>query len=132
MTAFNFARHGEATTAFDRTQQGTVDKYVRQTLEQDVRARAERRRPPGALFRAQGSRIGSVRLEILADPALSKVVRTALSPPDATATMDIDKQVELILEAAERRGPEGSRVAVEIHAPVHQPLGGGEPDGPRP
>ena len=33
--------------------------------------------------------------EVLADPALAKVVRTALSLPDSFATADIDKQVQL-------------------------------------
>ena len=52
---FNFARHGAATTVFDRTRQGTVDRYLRQTLEEDA-GKHERRRAAGALFRAQGVR----------------------------------------------------------------------------
>lgn len=105
---FNFVRHGEATTAFDRTQQGTVDKYVRQTLEQDAGAQNEGVRL-ALYFERKASGIGSV-LEILADPALSKVVRTALSLPDATATIDIDKQVELIskrFNVEDLKDPEG-------------------------
>src|SRR5260221_14696157 len=33
---FNFARSDATTTIFDRTRQGTVDGYVRQTLEEDA------------------------------------------------------------------------------------------------
>ena len=38
---FNFVRYGEATTVFDRTRQGTVDRYVQQTLEEDAGAQNE-------------------------------------------------------------------------------------------
>lgn len=34
--AFNFAQFGETTTLFDVTKQGTVDRYVRQTLEENA------------------------------------------------------------------------------------------------
>ena len=52
---FNFKRYGETTTIFDRTRQGTVDKYVRQMLE-EIGRRAERECAARALFPAQGAR----------------------------------------------------------------------------
>ena len=37
--AFNFVRYETTTTIFERTRQGTVDRYVRQTLEEDAGSR---------------------------------------------------------------------------------------------
>ena len=91
---FNFARYGEVATTFERTQKGTVDNYVRQTLEEDAGKQNEGVRL-ALYFERKADEIDSV-LEILADPALSKVVRTALSIPDATATIDLDKQIAMI------------------------------------
>ncbi len=39
--AFNFAQFGATATIFDSTRQGTVDRYVRQTLEEDAGSRDE-------------------------------------------------------------------------------------------
>jgi hypothetical protein len=91
---FNFERHGTAATVFSRAVQGTVDKYVRMTLEEGEGARNEGVRL--ALYferKAPGLRNA---YEILADPALAKVVRTALALPDAMQGADIDRQARLI------------------------------------
>lgn len=91
---FNFARHGEATTAFTRAQQGTVDKYLRQTLEEDAGASNEGVRL--ALNFARNAADITNAYDILANTAYSKVVRTVLGLPDSFATADIDKQAALI------------------------------------
>ena len=90
---FNFARHGKLATTFTRTQQGTVDKYIRQTLEENAGAQNEGVRL--ALYFQR--KAGSIKTfyDVLADPALGKVVRTALGLPDSLATADIDRQVAL-------------------------------------
>ena len=92
--AFNFARYGETTTVFDRTRQGTVDRYIRQTLEEDAGAQNEGVRL--ALYFERKAPTVTSALGILADAALLKVVHTALGISPATAVMDIDKQAEMI------------------------------------
>lgn len=94
--AFNFARYGTATTSFDRTQQGTVDRFVRTSLEEQVGSQDERLRL-ALYFRRKAPNINSA-FSILADKALYTVVRTALGIPAAISFSDIDKQAALISE----------------------------------
>jgi hypothetical protein len=89
---FNFARYGETATIFDRTRQGTVDKYVRQTLEEDAGAQNEGVRL--ALYFQRNAASISDAYSILADPALLKVVQTTLGIPAAASAMDIDRQAQ--------------------------------------
>lgn len=91
--AFNFKQFGENTTIFERTRQGTVDRFVRQTLEEDAGAQNEGVRL-ALYFERKAPDIESF-YSVLADNALSKVVRTALSLPDSFALLDVDKQVEI-------------------------------------
>ncbi|WP_011579649.1 MULTISPECIES: DUF1217 domain-containing protein [Chelativorans] len=93
---FNFARYGEKTTTFHSSTTGTVEKYLRQTLEEDAGNQNEGVRLALYFQRKAGSL--KSYYEILADPALSQVVRTALGFPDALAQADIDKQAEMIKE----------------------------------
>jgi hypothetical protein len=93
---FNFARHGETATIFTKTRQGTVDLYLRQTLEEDAGRQNEGVRLALYFERKAGSIANAY--EILADPALAKVVRTALNLPEAFATIDVDKQAALLEE----------------------------------
>lgn len=87
---FNFASHGEATTAFRRTQEGIVDKFHRQTLE--IRQGEQNNGVRLALyFERQASTIQNA-YNILADRALAETVYTALGLPDSFAMTDIDKQ----------------------------------------
>ena len=105
--AFNFARYGAATTSFGRTQQGTVDKYVRQTLEEDAGRQNEGVRL-ALYFQRKAADIDSP-FDILADPALLKVVQTATGLSPLTAAADIDKQATLIaarLEIDDLKDPE--------------------------
>jgi hypothetical protein len=88
--AFNFETHGAAATSFDAAQQKTIDKYMRQTLEES--AGADNNGVRLALyFERMAPRLENT-YEILADEALAEVVRTSLNLPDEFAATDIDKQ----------------------------------------
>jgi hypothetical protein len=105
--AFNFARYGETATIFTKAQQGTVDKYLRQTLEQNAGADNEGVRL-ALYFDRKASTIDNA-YEILADPALTKVVYTALGLPSTFQGADIDKQAALIedrIDFADFKDPE--------------------------
>lgn len=91
--SFDFQGYGETATIFTRAQQGTVDKYLRQTLEQNEGDKNEGVRL--ALYFERKSGDITNFYEILADTALSKVVRTVLGLPDSFASADIDKQAKL-------------------------------------
>lgn len=93
---FNFARYDDATTAFDRTQQGTVDKYYRQTLEEDAGNQNEAVRL-ALYFERKASSLTNA-YEILADRALLQVVQTALGIPAAASQQNIDKQAEALTD----------------------------------
>jgi hypothetical protein len=104
---FNFARYNTTTTIFERTRQGTVDRYVRQTLEEDAGAQNEGVRL-ALYFERKAPSITSA-LGILADAALLKVVQTALGIPAATSAMDLDKQAQIIsarLDVADLKDPD--------------------------
>jgi hypothetical protein len=115
--AFNFVRYGETTTIFDRTRQGTVDRYVRQTLEEEAGAQNEGVRL-ALYFERKASGIKSA-LGILADAALLKVVQTALAIPAETSAMDIDRQADMIaarLDVADLKDPEKLRAFLDRFA----------------
>jgi hypothetical protein len=92
--AFNFARYGATTTTFGRTQQGTVDRYVRQALEEDAGRQNEGVRL-ALYFERKAASIDSP-MDILADPALLKVVQVATGLSPLTAAADIDRQAAMI------------------------------------
>jgi hypothetical protein len=87
---FDFVGFGDTTTVFTRAQQGVVDKYNRQVLEEDAGEQNEGVRL--ALYFQRKAPDITNYYQVLADPALSAVVRTALNLPDAFASADIDKQ----------------------------------------
>lgn len=91
---YDFVGFGETATIFTRAQQGTgLDKYLRQTLEEDAGKQNEGVRLALYFDRKAGG-ITSF-YDVLADTALAKVVRTSLGLPDSFASADIDKQVQL-------------------------------------
>jgi hypothetical protein len=92
-SAFNFEQYGEAATTINPAQQPTVDKYMRQTLEEDAGKTNEGVRL-ALYFQRKAPDITSW-YDVLADTALASVVRTALGLPDSFATADIDKQAQL-------------------------------------
>ena len=105
---FNFARYGEAATIFDRTRQGTIDRYLRQVLEEEVGLENESLRL--ALYFERTVPGINDPLDILKDRALTKVVYTTLGLPATTSVMSIDKQAALIssrIDFAQFRTPEG-------------------------
>jgi hypothetical protein len=107
VSTFNFVRNGENTTLFEKTREGVVDRYLRQTLEEDAGRQNEGVRL--ALYFERKAPTITNAYELLADPALSKVVRTALGFPEALAQADIDKQAALIedrLDFADLKDPE--------------------------
>jgi hypothetical protein len=89
---FNFTRHGSATTAFSRATSGTVDRFVRQSLEEQEGAKNEGVRL-ALYFERKIGKISNA-FEIMADPALLKVVQTALGLPAQMG--DIDRQAASI------------------------------------
>ena len=104
--AFNFESFGSAATSFDRAQGEVVDKYLRQTLEEGQDNEGVRL----ALYFQRKAPDVTTYLQILAQPAIATVVRTALGIPEATAALDLDKQVEILsakLDLAEFQSPEG-------------------------
>lgn len=88
--AFNFEQYGESATTYNPAQQITVDKYMRQTLEENAGKTNEGVRL-ALNFERKADAITSW-YDVLADKALASVVRTALGLPDSFATADIDKQ----------------------------------------
>ena len=91
--AFDFEAMGETATTYNRAQQPAIDKYMRQTLEENAGEQNEGVRL-ALYFERKASTLTSF-YEVLADPALAKVVRTALLLPPSFAAADIDKQVKL-------------------------------------
>lgn len=104
---YNFERFGEAATIFDTARSGTVDKYLRQTLEENAGNQNEGVRL--ALYFERKAEGITNFYQVLADPALAQVVRTALGYPAAMAQADIDKQVQMMesrLDIADFQDPE--------------------------
>jgi len=93
VTAFNFADHGETATSRSLAQRPVIDKYMRQTLEENAGQDNEGVRL--ALYFERKAPTLTSFYEVLADPALGKVIRTMLSLPESFATADVDKQVQL-------------------------------------
>ncbi|MCJ8520866.1 hypothetical protein ABID21_003718 [Pseudorhizobium tarimense] len=93
----NFQANGAAATSFDKAQKGVVEKYQRQTLEEEVGAEN-----PGVRLALYFERMApSIKsgMEILADDALAEVVRTVLQLPDEVAALDVDRQAAFIEES---------------------------------
>jgi hypothetical protein len=86
---FNFVRFGETTTIFERVKTGTVERFLRQTLEEQEGAKNEGVRL--ALYFER--KIGAIDsgIQILGDPALRKVVLTALGIPTQASSSNIDR-----------------------------------------
>lgn len=93
-TTFNFARYEETTTVFTRAEQGTIDRYVRQTLEVNAGADSEAVRL-ALYFERKAPEITDV-YELLGDRALLSVTQTLLQLPPESSLVDIERQAELI------------------------------------
>ncbi len=91
---FNFVRYGTATTAFERTQQGTVDRYTQQLLETSAGQDNEGVRL-ALYFQRKAPKLHSLT-GLLADRALLKVVQTAFGLPTSMSTLSLEKQILMI------------------------------------
>lgn len=104
--AFNFNRYGNTATAFDRAQQGTIDRYARIQLEADAGKTDEGLRL-ALYFQRKAPAVTSI-FGLMGDPALYKVAQTALGLPSAYSNTDIDKQAAFIgtrLDVAHLKDP---------------------------
>ena len=95
-TVFNFAAHDEATTSFEKAQQGVVDKYLEQTLE--TREGEENTGVQLALYFQQKAASITSPMELLGDEALAEVARTIAGIPSEAAGADIDWLSEAIAD----------------------------------
>lgn len=91
VAAFNFAEMGERTTTHVAAQHDTVANYLRQTLEENAGDQNEGVRL--ALYFQRKAPTLTSYYQILGDPALAEVTRTALGMPAEMAQADIDRQV---------------------------------------
>lgn len=94
--SLNFEALGDAATSVEKAQKGVVDRYQRQTLEQDAGEEN-----PGVRLALYFERLAPTiksGMEILADDALSQVVRTALQMPTEFIGGDLDRQADYINE----------------------------------
>ncbi len=94
--AFDFAAHGEQATSYRPALDGVIAKYTRQTLEEEAGSQNEGVRLALYFERKADSITGPY--SVLGDPALATVVRTALGIPDSTASADVERQAEMLLE----------------------------------
>jgi hypothetical protein len=95
--SLNFEAHGAAATSFDKAQKGVVDRFQRQTLEEEAGEEN-----PGVRLALYFERMApSIKsgMEVLADDALAEVVRTVLQIPDEVAGLDVDRQAVFIEES---------------------------------
>jgi hypothetical protein len=117
VTAFNFARYGADTTKFSRTQEGTVDRYMRQQIE--INAGRDNEAIRLALnFERKAPEVTSA-YGLLANQALLKVVMTALNLPTGFNSYNIDKQADYIsskLNIADLKDPAKLKTFIERFA----------------
>jgi len=85
---------GENATNTTAAQSGTVEKYVRQALEESAGAQNEGVRL-ALYFQRKATNITNA-YQILSDKALLRVVQTALGISPLTAMADIDKQAAML------------------------------------
>ncbi|MEI8178427.1 DUF1217 domain-containing protein [Aestuariivirga sp.] len=91
---FNFARYGATATAFDRAQQGTVDRYLRIQLE--TGAGQDDEGVKLALYFQRKAPDVTSAYGLMGDPALYKVVQTALGLPATYSNTDVERQSAFI------------------------------------
>ncbi len=102
---FNFKRYGETATTFTKARQGTVDKFVRQVLEEDAGADNEGVRL-ALYFKRKAPSVNST-IELLGEPALLKVVETMLGLSLSSGSIDKNiARIEKRLDIADLHDPE--------------------------
>jgi len=93
-TAFDFFTLGQDATKATAAQSGTVEKYVRQTLEENAGEQNEGVRL--ALYFERKAPTIKNAFQILSDKALTQVVQTALGISPLTSMADVDKQSAML------------------------------------
>ncbi len=93
-TAFNFFALGRNATRTKAAQSGTVEKYMRQALEENAGEQNEGVRL--ALYFERKAPTISNACQILADKALTQVVQTALGISPLTSMADVDEQSAML------------------------------------
>jgi hypothetical protein len=93
-TAFNFAALGTNATQTTQATTGTTTQYVVQTLEQNAGDQNQGLRL-ALYFTRKASSITNA-MQILADPALTQVVQTALGLSPTVSSGDIDAQAAML------------------------------------
>lgn len=102
---FNFKRYGDTATTFTKARQGTVDKFVRQVLEEDAGANNEGVRL-ALYFKRKAPNITSA-VELLAETALLKVVETMFNMNLSSGNIDKNiSRIEKQLDVADLKDPE--------------------------
>jgi len=104
---FNFVRHGEATTAFDRTQSGVIDNLYSQRIEADAGLQNGGARL--AIYFQRKSEDVETPYALLADTALLKFIQTTYSFPETMSLLPIEKQAAMIeekLDVSDLKDPE--------------------------
>jgi hypothetical protein len=91
---FNFKRYGETATVFARAQTGTVAKFNRQSLE--LEAGQENEGVRLALYFQRQAPKAENTFDLIADPALARVIQIAAGLPQSMGVLDIDKQAAMI------------------------------------
>lgn len=91
VAVFDFVKFGEQTTTHIAARDDTVAGYMRQTLEENAGDQNEGVRL-ALYFQRKAPTLKSF-YQILGDPALAAVMRTALGMPESMAQADIDRQV---------------------------------------
>ncbi|MGE3991873.1 DUF1217 domain-containing protein, partial [Pseudorhodoplanes sp.] len=84
---FNFARYGSTATAFSRTREGVVDRYLNQTLEVEAGNTSEGLRL--ALYFGRKASAVTSAYGLMGDRALLKVTQVALGLPESSSALDI-------------------------------------------
>jgi hypothetical protein len=92
--SFNFASLGGKATSTTAATSGTVDKYVRQSLEQDAGSKDEGVRL--ALYFQRKAPSIKTAYQILADKALLQVVQTTFGISSSTSMASVDKQATML------------------------------------
>lgn len=92
---FDFQRFGTATMGRSAAGQAVVDRFVRQTMETEAGRNDGDGVRLALYFERTADKIENA-YDVLADKALSKVVRVALGLPAAFSAADIDKQAAVL------------------------------------
>lgn len=114
---FDFKRYGGATTAFAAAQKGVADKYIRQNLETQAGSSNEGVRL-ALYFERHAPNLESVSA-VLADKAMTQVVRTMLGLPETFSLYGIDKQISILerrLDIDDLKSPDKLKKHVERFA----------------